>query len=63
MINSIAKELATYLNHSAFIAGVIAGLGLAAAVYFVGKFIETHWKTVLLICAVLIAVSMLLIAI
>lgn len=63
MLNSIVQELAKYLNHSAFIAGVVCGLGLAAAVYFVGKFIEQHWKTVLLICAVLIAVSMFLIAI
>lgn len=63
MISSIAQELAKYLNHSAFIAGVIAGLGLAAAIYFIGRFIRDNWKTVLLICAVLIAVSMLLIAV
>jgi len=63
MLNAIAQELAKYLNHSAFIAGVIAGLGLAAAGYFIGKFIETHWKTVLLICAVITALSLFIIAI
>ena len=63
MLNSIAQELAKYLNHSAFIAGVVCGLGLAAAVYFIGRYIEQHWKTVLLVCAVIVAVSMLLIAI
>ena len=63
MISSIAQELAKYLNHSAFIAGVIGGLGLAAAVYFIGNFVEKHWKTVLLCCAVLIAVSMFVMAV
>lgn len=63
MLNSIAQELAKYLNHSAFIAGVVCGLGLAAAVYFIGRYIEQHWKTVLLVCAILIAISMFIMAI
>lgn len=63
MINSIVQELAKYLNHSAFLAGVIAGLGLSAAIYFVGQFLDRHWKKTLLVCAVLAAISLFLIAI
>ena len=63
MLNSIVQELAKYLNHGAFLAGVVAGVGLSIAIYLIGNFIERHWKSILLFCAVLLAISAFLFAI
>lgn len=62
-MNILFAELAKHLNQGAFLAGFISGIALSIAVYTVGVFISAHWKSTLIISAVVTALSLLLLAI
>jgi hypothetical protein len=48
----IFAELFKHLDAATFGAGVISGIALSIAVYTIGAFIRSHWKTTLLFCAI-----------
>lgn len=45
-------ELFKHLDAATFGAGAIFGIALSIAVYTIGAFVQAHWKTVLILCAI-----------
>lgn len=62
-MNMIIQALAKHLNQGAFLAGMVFGIALSIACYTVGAFIQRHWKSTLIICAVVTSAALLMLAI
>lgn len=58
----ILQELAKHLNQGAFMAGFVSGIALSIACYMVGAFISAHWKSTLIVCAVVTSAALVMLA-
>ncbi len=62
MSMQIFTELFKHLDTATFIAGVIFGIALSIAVVVIASHILRHWKAALILCAIISAASLLILA-
>lgn len=58
----IFEQVFRNINAVTFGAGVVFGVALSIAVYLIGSFIQAHFKQVLIVCAVVTAGSLFMLA-
>lgn len=61
-MSMIFSELLKYANPATFLAGLIAGIALSIATYTIGAFIQAHWKSTLIMCAVVATAALVMLA-
>lgn len=61
-MSTIFSELLKHVNPATFLSGLIAGIALSIAIYTIGAFISRHWKSTLIVCAVVATGALVMLA-